>query len=214
MTDDTTPASRVGPRGRDATKLRLVSAVGTLIAREGFNALGVNAVANEAGVDKVLIYRYFGGMDELLGAFGRSVDFWPSISEIIGEDPTKLMELPLAQRWSLGLSRYAEALRRRPVTKEILAWELIEENDLIQILRTFRAEWFEELLTHFPGDREATDADLIGTILLVVGSIHYFVVLGRLHSEFSGIQISAEEGWDHVNRLIDSVLERTLTPAG
>lgn len=214
VSDEATPAGRVGPRGREATKLRLVSAVGTLIAREGFNALGVNAVADEAGVDKVLIYRYFGGMDELLGAFGRSGDFWPSIDEIIGEDPTELMDLPLAERWSLGLSRYAGALRCRPVTKEILAWELIEQNDLIQILRTVRAEWFEELLTHFPGDQEATNADLIGTVLLVVGSIHYFVVLGRLHSEFSGLQVSTDEGWDHLDQLIVPIFQRTLTPAG
>jgi AcrR family transcriptional regulator len=52
----------------------LVRAVGTLLARDGFTALGVNAVAKEASVDKVLIYRYFGGMPELLGAFGRSAD--------------------------------------------------------------------------------------------------------------------------------------------
>jgi hypothetical protein len=45
-------------------------------------------VAREAGVDKVLIYRYFGGVDELLGAFGQSGDFWPSVAQVIGDDPS------------------------------------------------------------------------------------------------------------------------------
>ena len=62
-------AAPTGMKNKEATKHRLITAVGTLLAREGFGALGINAVADEAGVDKVLIYRYFGGMDELLSAF-------------------------------------------------------------------------------------------------------------------------------------------------
>jgi AcrR family transcriptional regulator len=181
-----------------------------LLAREGFDALGINAVAEEAGVDKVLIYRYFGGMNELLTAFGDSGEFWPSITEVIGDDPSELMDLPLAERWAIGLNRYADALRQRPVTKEILAWELIEQNDLIQVLRKAREEWFEELMGHFPDDPDATDGDLIGTVLLVVAAIHYFVVLGRLQTDFSGIEVGTEEGWDQIDQLISTVLRRTL----
>ena len=64
-------------RDRESTRARLIAAVGTLLAREGFTGLGVNAVAREAGVDKVLIYRYFGGLPELIVAFGREGNFWP-----------------------------------------------------------------------------------------------------------------------------------------
>jgi AcrR family transcriptional regulator len=196
------------------TKLRLVGAVGSLLAREGFGSLGVNAVATEAGVDKVLIYRYFGGMDDLLAAFGRSSDFWPTIDEVIGEDPSELMKLSIAERWAIGLSNYATALRNRPVTKEILAWELIEQNDLIQILRQAREEWFMELLTHFPDDADTTDADLVATVLLIVGAIHYFIVLGRLQTDFSGIEIDTDSGWDQINQVISTIFERTLDATG
>jgi AcrR family transcriptional regulator len=204
-------AELAGTKNKETTKLRLISAVGTLLAREGFNALGINAVAEEAGVDKVLIYRYFGGMDELLSAFGQSSDFWPSVGEVIGEDSATLMTLSLGERWAMGLSRYAASLRRRPVTKEILAWELIEQNDLIQILRKAREEWFDALMTRFPDDPDATDADLIGTVLLVVGAIHYFVVLGRLQDNFSGIEIDADIGWEYLDLIISTMFERTLT---
>jgi AcrR family transcriptional regulator len=199
-------------RDKEATKLRLLNAVGALLAREGFGALGVNAVAQEAGVDKVLIYRYFGGMSDLLRAFGQSGDFWPSIGEIIGEDPLGLMNLPLAERWARGLSRYADALRRRPVTREILAWEQIEQNELTDILRQARGKWFEMLMTHFPDDDEATDADLVGTVLLIVGAIHYFIVLSRLQTDFSGVVIDTDEGWEHIGAVISAICERTLRP--
>jgi AcrR family transcriptional regulator len=206
----TSPADPGVARDKEATKDRLVGAVGSLLAKGGFSALGVNAVAQEAGVDKVLIYRYFGGLDDLLKAFGKSGDFWPSVAEVIGDDPSVLMQLPLAERWSIGLSRYADALRRRPVTKEILAWEQIEQNELIKVLRETREEWFGELMAHFPDDHEATDADLVATVLVMVGAIHYFVVLGRLQDDFSGIAIGADEGWETIDSVIATVFERTF----
>jgi AcrR family transcriptional regulator len=209
-----TPVGTRATRDKEATKLRLLDAVGALLAREGFGALGVNAVAEEAGVDKVLIYRYFGGMTGLLRAFGRSGDFWPSIGEVIGDESSDLKKLPLAERWATGLGRYAEALRRRPVTREILAWEQIEQNEVTDVLRQARGQWFEELLTHFPGDDEATDADLVGTVLLIVGAIHYFVVLSRLQTEFSGVVINTDEGWEHLNAVIATMCERTFQPRG
>lgn len=200
-------------RDKEATKLRLVNAVGSVLAREGFSGLGVNSVAKEAGVDKVLIYRYFGGMTELLGAFSQSNDFWPSIEEVIGEDQTALMERPLAERWATHLSRYAAALRRRPITKEILAWEQVERNELTAVLQRFRERWFEELATHFPDDSAATDADLLATVLLITGGIHYFIVLSRLQGDFSGLDIESDEGWQHISSVIAAICERTFTEA-
>ncbi|MCP3976208.1 MAG: TetR/AcrR family transcriptional regulator [bacterium] len=198
-------------RDKKATKERLLNGVGAILSRQGFGSLGINAVAQEAGVDKVLIYRYFGGMPELLHAFGQSSGFWPSVAEVIGEDPHELMRLSLADRWAVGLSRYAAALRRRPITKEILAWEQIERNELCEILRDAREKWFVELMAHFPDDEAATDADLISTVLLVVGAIHYFVVLSRLQGDFSGVAVDTDEGWDHIDSVILTILQRTFT---
>jgi AcrR family transcriptional regulator len=208
----TTPTQARTTRDKETTKRCLLDAVGALLAREGFGALGVNAVAREAGVDKVLIYRYFGGMDDLLRTFGQSGDFWPSIDEVIGDDPSELRALPLGERWAVGLSRYAQALRNRPITKEVLAWEQIEQNELTEILQQAREQWFEELMTHFPEDPDATDADLVTTILVIVGAIHYFIVRSRLQPDFSGVEIATKAGWKHLDEVISTICERTLTP--
>lgn len=199
-----------GQRDRAATTERLVDAVGAVLARDGFGALGINAVAAEAGVDKVLIYRYFDGMAGLLQAFGESADFWPSVEEVLGDEPWDT--LPIGERWAGGLSRYARALRRRPVTREILAWEQVEQSELCEILRDARVHWFEELMSHFPDDPDATDVNLVDTILLIVGAIHYFVVVGRLQADFSGLEVGTEEGWDRIDELIRTICVRTLQP--
>ena len=54
---------------KQLTRRKIIDAVGTILAKHGLEKLGINAVAREAGVDKVLIYRYFGGFEQLLKAF-------------------------------------------------------------------------------------------------------------------------------------------------
>lgn len=61
------------PRNRDDTRQRIVNAALGILAKDGFGALGVNAVARAAGADKQLIYRYFGGMEGLTEAMGLAV---------------------------------------------------------------------------------------------------------------------------------------------
>lgn len=50
---------------RNAEK-RLLIAVSQIIENEGFNKIEVNKIAKQAKCDKVLIYRYFGGLEGLL----------------------------------------------------------------------------------------------------------------------------------------------------
>ena len=44
-------------KNRNQTEQRILEAVGKIVESEGFEAVGVNAVANVSGVSKVLIYR-------------------------------------------------------------------------------------------------------------------------------------------------------------
>jgi AcrR family transcriptional regulator len=54
--------------------------------QDGFPRLGINAIAARARVDKVLICRYFGGLDARLAAYAQEASFWLSIDELIGPD--------------------------------------------------------------------------------------------------------------------------------
>ena len=47
------------PKNKELTKRKLFAAVGEILKSEGYNGLGVNRVAKQAGVNKKLIYRYF-----------------------------------------------------------------------------------------------------------------------------------------------------------
>jgi AcrR family transcriptional regulator len=87
-------------RDKQITIRRFISEVGSLLSREGFKGIGVNAVAREAGMDKVVIYRYFGGLTGLIEAYGKEGDLWPSALELAGGDIKNFSQLSLSDRLS------------------------------------------------------------------------------------------------------------------
>ena len=182
-------------RNRADTTARILAAVGEVLARDGFGALGVNAVAKHAGVDKVLIYRYFGGMSELLKAWGESGRFWPGVNELIGDDPTAFFVLPLAERYARFFEHFIDGLRARPLTLEIMAAELTERNELTAILETEREEWGAEVSRLLGGDAWALRPALRGTTLLLVAGVQYLLIRSRKIRLFGGLDIRSDGDW-------------------
>jgi AcrR family transcriptional regulator len=201
-------------RDRQATEARLLKAVETLLTRKGFSALGVNSVASEAGIDKVLIYRYFDGMPGLLSAFANSEAFWPSVEEVRGDGPSDLAKMPAAERWATLMVRYARALRRRPIVREVLAWEQLDKNELTEILRLRRENWCASLQEQLPNDDDLTDADTMSTVLIVITAIHYLIARSRLHGDFNGLGIENDADWEHIENVIYTMCSRSLQPKG
>ena len=56
-------------RDREATEKRLLNTIGQMIAENGFEKIGINAVSAQSGVSKILIYRYFGSVEGLMTAY-------------------------------------------------------------------------------------------------------------------------------------------------
>ena len=133
-------------RNRQNTECRIIQAVATILERDGFEKVGVNLVARTASVDKVLIYRYFGGLDGLLCAFGESADIWWTVDEIVGGDLPGPPQETLSDWCVLALTRQVEALRRRPVTQQILLWELSQSNPLTRYLNQLREARMQQLV--------------------------------------------------------------------
>jgi len=189
-------APRVRPgRDRDATKARILAAVGVVLARDGFGGLGVNAIAKEAAVDKVLIYRYFGGLEDLLGEWGASGRFWPRATDLLGDDPEAFLALPLAERYARFFEHFVDALRARPLTLEILAAEIVERNALTAILESEREHWGEEASRVLGGRVFAERPEMQGLTLLLIAGVQYLLLRSRKIRIFGGLDIQQDAGW-------------------
>ncbi len=190
------------PRNRTATEERILGAVGEVLARDGFTGIGVNAIAKQAGVDKVLIYRYFGGLPELLRAWGGSGRFWPRVQDLLGDEPDALLALPAAQRYARFFEHFIAELRRRPLTLEILAVEVNERNELTAILEAEREQWGAEAVRVLGGTEWHGRPHLQGVTLLLVAGVQYLLLRARRIRVFGGIDLHSDAGWTQLTQAI------------
>lgn len=189
------PSARPRTRDRAATEERILAAVGAVLVREGFGAIGVNAIAREAEVDKVLIYRYFGGLPELLRAWGASGRFWPRVHDLLGRQPEVFLALPAAERYARFFEHFVFELRQRPITLEILAAELAERNELTAILEAEREAWGEEAARVLGGPEFAARPHLTGLTLLLVAGVQHLLLRSRKIRVFGGVDLQSDAGW-------------------
>ena len=143
------PKSRAtGGRRRDraGTERRLIDAVGSVLERDGVLALGINSVAKQANVDKVLIYRYFTDLNGLFEAYAEGTRLWPDLAEVAGHAPAVLQALAPMDRLALLLGNLAEALARRPRSLDIMAWRVLENNALTEALAGQQATLIRQIL--------------------------------------------------------------------
>lgn len=190
----------------------LIDAVGRRLAHGGFNALGVNTIAREAAVDKVLIYRYFGGLPGLLRAFGERGQFWPTDDELVGASPEALLAMTPAERWSVLLRNAIHAIRGRPITHEILAWEMVEENELTRILQDVREAQFERLLAAFGQDLASDEQreQLSVAVALSVAAANYLVARSRSTAIFAGLDLRLAVSWERIDGTVQRLLQVSL----
>ena len=200
------------PRDRAATEARILAAVGEVLARDGFGAVGVNTIARQAGVDKVLIYRYFGGLPELLQAWGDSGHFWPRVADLLGPEPQALLALPAAERWATFFDHFIDELRRRPLTLEVLAAELVERNELTAILESEREAWGQEATRTLGGAEFAARPHLQGVTLLLVAGVQYLLLRSRRIRVFGGVDLRSDAGWSQLKQSIRALARDAFAP--
>ncbi len=189
-------------RDRQATERRLLKTVGEMIAENGFEKIGINAVANCSGVSKVLIYRYFGSVEGLMAAYIRQHDFWINFS----------LELPDRSQLPLFLKtmfrRQIEQLRSNSVLKRLYRWELSSENEMIVKIREQRERTGLKLiekvsrLTGFPEKEIAVMASIL------TASITYLVMLEEFCPVYNGIALDGDSGWEQINEGIETLIDK------
>jgi AcrR family transcriptional regulator len=178
-------------RSRLKTEQRILDAVGTILLEQGYPAVGINAIARQAGCDKVLIYRYFGGFDELLLTFAETTTLWWEVDEIINETAAECAAIALPDYLQTLLNRYVTALESRPLALEIMAWEMSSQNDLTNTLARLRGERGMELVKRIRAYYQQPNIDIGGILGVFGAAINYLIIRTRKQSQ----QYKTEEWW-------------------
>jgi len=188
-------------KDREATEQRLINAIGELIEEKGFEKLGINAVAERAGVSKMLIYRYFDSLDGLIKRYIQTYDFWINA-------PEEYPPLPELKDYLKKMFREQIFQFRKNISlKRLRRWELSSDSSIVQEVWQNREEngvrltEFVSKLTKFP------DKEIAAIAAIINAAITYLVLLEDQCPVYTGINIQTDEGWEQIATGIDTLID-------
>jgi len=207
--DSSRPRDR---RDRQTTEDSIIGAFERVLLRDGVAGLGVNAVAQEAGVNKVLIYRYFGDLPGLARHWASNSAFWPSELELIGHDPDAFAKLTVPERVRSVLCNYITAIRARPKTVEMLAAELITPNDITRALADGLVRPGKGVADYIRLDTAERDlSDEVWNLIYVVNVLTaYLSIRERNNPTYLGMDLKEDESWDFLRDTVAEMTDRYL----
>jgi AcrR family transcriptional regulator len=188
-------------RNRLRTEAKLREALMAVLVDGGFGALTPTAVGKAAGVDKMLIYRYFGGMDGLVAAVANGPGVFPTFEEVCGGDPAATRALPIPERAALVLDNMALVLMARPAVLELMVWELVERNALTAITEAARETMGLRIVSELFGD--VAEPGEVGAVSAVLSAgVIYLALRRRKIRWFNGVDLRSDAGWAQIRAAI------------
>jgi len=154
-----------------------------------------------AGVDRKLIYRYFGNLNNLIEAYIVENDYW-----MVFADHLKglLKDRDFRDSKALVIEILQEQFKffyGEKKMQSLILMELSEKNSLMQSIHNAREslgqQFYEKTDAHF----KDSEVDFRAVAALLVGGIYYMILHTRNNGyNFAGINLKSQEG-------INSVLE-------
>jgi AcrR family transcriptional regulator len=193
---------------KESTKKQILDAVAHLLATKGFQAIGINAIAREAGVDKVLIYRYFENLPMLLKIFAKHEEFWPTFEQLLGTDIDQIPGLDPTDLLINLFTNQLKELRKRPTTQAILCWELFQRNELTDALTNAHEEQGAELIKLTPEElQDVPGVDVPAVLSLIHAGINFLVLRSKTTQFYGGVDIQSEKGWKQLESGIQTIIK-------
>lgn len=190
-------------RDRAATERAIVDAAAGLLADRGFAALNVQAVAEAAGVDRKLVYRYFGGVEGVVERLGAEVRW--TLGEAAGDTGAGDYGSAAAQ---LVLA-YGRALGADPLLRGLTAWETVEDAPVLRALDASRSAamqtWTAQRLTGVP---RPAGVDVAAVNAVLIAAVQMLALRRARERPFAGMTLD-DAGWARIEAAVVAIAGRT-----
>ena len=197
--------------GLKGTKERLLEAVCKVIEEDGFTKIGINHIARQAQCDKVLIYRYFGGLDGLLAAWAKQYDFYSfAYSEFINQ--TEQAETSgLGEIIKKVLLKQLEYMKENQLMQELYVWEL-SGNSSFRTIQEEREKSGHKLQLELEKRLNGNCRDCNFYITVIIAAINYIILFTRQYNMFNGIDFGKTEAWNGLKKVISDYVDTFIMP--
>ncbi|MBD2754250.1 TetR/AcrR family transcriptional regulator [Spirosoma validum] len=186
-------------RNRAATIERIIDALEEILTERGLEGTGINAIAERAAVSKVLIYRYFGGLEGLLEHYvsmGRLIPHYtPAWLKQI--QPTQPRDL--ASIWSGQALQLFRQFRTSRAAREVLKATVKDNDPLADAVSKAQDAELTNLVNQLAfikgGDHQATSA-------IILGALSYLTIQAQINRPMIGLDLRSEDGWQRIEEAV------------
>ncbi|WP_223609268.1 TetR/AcrR family transcriptional regulator [Chryseobacterium sp. OSA05B] len=195
-------------RNKERSKKKFLDAVGKILKTKGYAGLKVNDIATVAGVDKKMIYTYFGGMNGLIDEYIRSQDYWSNVTT-----DKMVPDFESGGRLfteAMLLEQYDYVFKNKELQK-LLLWRLSEPRKALNNMTNAQEENGESLFKFIiePHFREKTQ-DFRAISAIIISGLYYLNMYSALNgSVFCGIDLSTEEGREKIKKAVSFLVDQT-----
>lgn len=200
-------------RDPEATKQVLVDAVGKILAERGHQGLGVNKVANLAGVSKKMIYWYFTSYNSLLKTYIKGRDFWKPVFERFGsakKPNTKEMPGYISDIFQEQFNCFYN----NPELQKMILWQVSESHPLLREISQEREAQAEPIAKLTDEHFKDSEVNFRAVLALMLGGIYYVVWhASTSNSKICGIDINEERDRLALQKAIRQVIDAVWTSA-
>ncbi|UUV21998.1 TetR/AcrR family transcriptional regulator [Paenimyroides aestuarii] len=198
------PENEPRKRDKNKSKKQFLNAVGHILKTKGYTALKVNTIAETAGLDKKLIYKYFGGREELIDEYLRTFDFWSNVqmqNEVLNDGGEAFVKEMLVQQY--------DYMDKNDALQNILLWGISEKKQALKNINDERERNGELLLQNLtdPYFGEKALEFRAFSALLVSGVYYLNMYKGVNGNTFSGIDLTTQEGADQIKNILVKVID-------
>jgi AcrR family transcriptional regulator len=169
-------------KNKEATKRKLIEAIGEILKAEGYESLGVNNIARKAQVDKKLIYRYFTDVNGLIEAYIVERDYWmlfyDKMNEVLSQEEfasSKDLIINVLQ------NQFKFFLSEKEMQRLIL-WEISTESVMMKRIHNAREAMGQGLFELSDEHFKNSNVNFRAIASLLVGGIYYSI----LHTRYNG----------------------------
>ena len=186
-------------RNRAKTTQRIIDAFEEVLAERGLQAVGVNRVAERAGVSKVLIYRYFGGLEGLITHYIQMGRLYPNYTEPMLEQLRPADETELSRLWHRQLTQLFRQFRNNKANRELLKANVIENDPVAEVASQAQDQEITRLIHQF-AFVDNVDSEAISAV--TVGAMSYLTLMADNNRTMAGIDLRREEGWKRIEAAV------------
>ena len=199
-----------GPvRNKERTKENLITALGEILKKDGFSGLSISRVAEEAKVDRRLIYEYFGGLEGLVKEYLNNNDYWNiRTEEISGIIESSKADNGKALAYQV-LENQFDSLIGNEEMRRIITWGLSERLAVLKELDLKREHMGDQLLREvFDGTFDHSDKNFRAMYAILMGGVYYLTLHSKMQENpFCGIGLEQPSGQEEIKKALKQFID-------